>query len=408
MKNLRRWLWNEKGNVLLFTTVLVVPLLIIFGGLAIDLAHLGTVDDQIQKSLDAAALAGAGNLGFNSSAFPAARAAAQTYANLNPLRLGGAGLSPIILNANTANAPNGDIVLGIWSGSSFTPSLDGTQVNSVLCRYQSTMNTTFLRLLGINSLNAAGYSIAVSNPPLTPPPPSEGCLFPIGVGSCPFQGNTSLGCGASITFISSSGQAGAGCLAPPCTNSAAWVSINPGTSPSANYLQTAINTAGSGNCPVSSLQTGNSLETNNGMTQPVMDTVQTQFVQHWNTSGTYQVVDSSNNVTYSGKGWKLFLPVIQTACPAGAISGSHTILGWTEFVMTQVINKGDCAVANHWSGNPWDALGNTTNCTATNQPSNVGSLRAIFGYYNCSLYQATPSTVPVPRTALGTRLRLVQ
>jgi len=144
------------------------------------------------------------------------------------------------------------------------------------------------------------------------------------------------------------------------------------------------------------------------MTQPVMDTVQTQFVQHWNTSGTYQVVDSSNTVTYSGKGWKLFLPVIQTACPAGAISGSHTIIGWTEFVMTQVINKGNCAVANHWSGNPWDALGNTTNCTATNQPANVGSLRAIFGYYNCSLYQANPSIVPVPRTALGTRLRLVQ
>ena len=57
MMNLRRWLWNEKGNVLIFTTVLVVPLLIIFGGLALDLAHLGTADDELQRSLDAAALA---------------------------------------------------------------------------------------------------------------------------------------------------------------------------------------------------------------------------------------------------------------------------------------------------------------------------------------------------------------
>src|SRR5215510_5068838 len=175
MMNLRRWLWNEKGSILLFTTVLVVPLLIIFGGLALDLAHFGTVDDQIQKSLDAAALAGAGNLGFNSSAFPAARAAAQNYASLNPLRLGSATLATVNLNLNTANASNGDIVLGIWSGSSFTPSLDGTQVNSVLCRYQTTMNTTFLRLLGITSLPVNGHAIAIANPPLTPPPTA--CLF---------------------------------------------------------------------------------------------------------------------------------------------------------------------------------------------------------------------------------------
>src|SRR4030095_11365093 len=84
MMNLRRWLWNEKGNVLLFTTALVVPLMIIFGGLALDLAHLGTADDELQRSLDAAALAGAGKLGFDSSVFPAARAWAQNYALLNP------------------------------------------------------------------------------------------------------------------------------------------------------------------------------------------------------------------------------------------------------------------------------------------------------------------------------------
>ena len=44
MMNLRRWLRDEKGSILLFTTALVVPLMIIFGGLALDLAHVGTVD----------------------------------------------------------------------------------------------------------------------------------------------------------------------------------------------------------------------------------------------------------------------------------------------------------------------------------------------------------------------------
>src|SRR5262245_22604500 len=406
MKNLRRWLWNEKGNILIFTTVLVVPLTIIFGGLAFDLAHLGTVDDEIQRSLDSAALAGAGKLGFDSSVFPAARAWAQNYALLNPIHNGGATQATINLNLNTANAANGDIVLGIWNGSSFTPSLDGTQVNSVLCRYQTTVPMTFLRLLGFTSLAAGGQAIAISNPPVQAPPTA--CLLPIVVGSCLFQGNTSLGCGATITFITSSNSgSGAGCLAPPCSNTAAWVNLTGTATPNTPSLQNAITNAG-GTCAASALQTGDSIGTNNGMAQPVMDTVEAQFLQKWNPSVTYQVKDSNNNVTYDGPGWKVYIPVIQTACPAGAISGSHTIVGWTEMVITQVINKGNCAVANHYSGNTWDAIGKPTNCLGTNTPSNAGALRAIFGYYSCSLIPTNPSPVPVPRTALGTRLRLVQ
>ena len=78
MMKLRRWLRDEKGSMLLFTTALVVPLMIIFGGLALDLAHVGTVDDELQRSLDAAALAGAGQLRFDSSVFPAARPGRRT------------------------------------------------------------------------------------------------------------------------------------------------------------------------------------------------------------------------------------------------------------------------------------------------------------------------------------------
>ena len=62
------------------------------------------VRNELQKAMDAAALAGAGNLGFNASVFPTARQAAQTYAGLNPYSGG-----TISLNQNTANAANGDI-----------------------------------------------------------------------------------------------------------------------------------------------------------------------------------------------------------------------------------------------------------------------------------------------------------
>ncbi len=78
----RRRLDNERGSVLLFTTAMLV-LLLVFGGLAIDLTYFGSVRRELQRSMDAAALAGAGNLGFDDTAFPAAREASQTYAGMN-------------------------------------------------------------------------------------------------------------------------------------------------------------------------------------------------------------------------------------------------------------------------------------------------------------------------------------
>ncbi len=395
---------NERGTVFVLTLILLLVLLAA-GGLAIDTTHLVTVRGELQKSVDAASLAGAGNLGFNDSVFPTARQAAQTYAGLNPWH-GGA----VSLNLNTANDPGGHIVLGIYDGTngSFTPSLDGTIVNSVLCRFSTTVPNYFMGLIGFPTGTVSAEAIAIANPPQTPPP--DACLFPIGVGSCPFQGATSQGCGVPITFITSSGEgdAGAGCLAPPCTNTSAFVSLDSSSSPNAGYLRDAITNAANGECAPSNLETSDQIETNNGMIQSVMDTLETVFIQKWNESSTYEVLNASNEMVYSGKGWKVYIPVIETACPTGAISGSHTIIGWTELVMAQVINKGNCVVNNPWSPNGWTAIGQGNGCTGTEAPENSGSLRAIFGYFSCTLYPANPVPTPVPRAALASRLRLVK
>src|SRR5258705_13983587 len=106
MDKMRRWARDQRGSILLFTTILVVPLMMIFGGLAMDLAYYGTVDDELQRSMDAAALAGAGKLGFDSSAFPTVRSFAQSYATSNHFRTG-----TINLNLNSGNDPNGNIFL---------------------------------------------------------------------------------------------------------------------------------------------------------------------------------------------------------------------------------------------------------------------------------------------------------
>jgi hypothetical protein len=141
------------------------------------------------------------------------------------------------------------------------------------------------------------------------------------------------------------------------------------------------------------------------MVQSVMDTLEPIFVQKYNQSGIVEITDSGGNVRYSGKGWKVFIPVIQTDCPAGAISGSHNIVGWTEFVMAQLINKGQCAVNNSWAGNQWTTAGGGNGCT---NPSPDNAMRAIFGYYSCKIIPANPSPAPGPRTALANRLRLVR
>jgi len=402
---LRRLLHNQRGTAVLLTLGFMIFLLAMIG-FAVDIAYQMAATGELERSVEAAALAGAGKLGFNDTVFPTVRQTAQQYGVFNPQHNTPAG-SIINLNLNTANDPNGNIVLGVWdANSTFTPSVDGTIVNAVRCRFNSQVQTAFLRVLGIPTLPISASAIAVSNPPLNPPPPIEGCPFPIGVGSCPFQGNTSIGCGAPITFITSSGKGdvGAGCLSPPCTNTSSWINLE-GGSANAGYLKGAITAAGSGNCPLTTAQTGGSVNTNNGMAQTVMDTLETTFVQKYSTSDIVEVTNADNAVTYRGKGWKVIVPVIQTDCPTGAISGAHTVVGWTEMVIAQVINKGKCAVNNSWSGNPWSSVGNGNGCA---QPSPTTAMRAVFGYYSCKIYPSNPAPTPGPRSALSTRLRLVK
>lgn len=424
-----RTLKSERGAIIIFVLVVMIFLLMI-GGLAVDYAHQFVADKELEKSMDSAALAAAGKLGFSDAVFPDVWTFAQHFAQRNAYRVGTVTLTANPSNDpsifNSASAPYGDMIYGIWDpakpqgvgpGFRFEPSLDGTIVNAVMCRYKTTIPTSLFRLWGINTMSIAATAIATSNPPLNPPP--DGCLFPIGVGDCPFQGNTSLGCGAPITFITSSGKDddgdgeddGAGCLAPPCTNTAAWVNLagGPVNTP---YLQGAIQGAANGACPTTDYQTGDEegIPTGNGMNQSVMNVLEAAFIQKWNESENNPVTirNSDDEVVYEGQGWKVFIPVLDTDCPAAAITGEKQIVGWTEFVITQVINKGKCAVANHWDGNQWDPLGETPNCTATSLPENSGALRAIFGYYSCTIIPVDSVPRPMPRSALGTKLRLVQ
>ena len=424
---------NRRGQIIIFTMIALVFLLVIGGSLASDVAKLIAAKNEVQSSLDAAALAGAGKLGFDATVFDTARTFAVNFAKTNKTRTGDVDL--VQPNANAGDLwqtfdaqpmPYGDVTLGIWdpskpdgigSGKRFEPSVDGTIVNAVMCRYKKQIAGNFMSLWGFFPMNVAASAVATSNPPNWPPTP---CVFPIGLSSCPFTGGevfSSEGCGKPIKFVTSNGQADS-------TNTAAWLNLGGTGTPSASYLRDQIAAASSGSCNTSPPAVNTSVGTQNGMTASVFGDLRDAFKAQFNasvSSGTmYDVKDSQGNVTYHGPGWEVWVPVIQTECDASgntqAIVSTHTIIGWTKFVMTQAwdstganpskIGLG-CVVENTYDTKTWPY------CQATDQsqlPSGLqgGASRSLFGVYSCALVDTTPTQNPAPRSALATKLRLVR
>ncbi|MBI3827459.1 MAG: hypothetical protein HY294_15810 [Candidatus Rokubacteria bacterium] len=399
---------NERGSMLLFTTGLL-GLFLVMGGAAVDLAYLAAASGEMQRSVDAAALAGAGKLGFDATVFSTVRATAQTYAAANPYRdLAQAGAySNVALGLNTGNATTGSIVLGLWdpakpagigAGRRFEPSLDGTRVNAVLCQYQATVPPTFLRLIGQTSLGAAVQAIAVSNPPSGLP--ASAPLFPIGVSPCSFANNSSAGCGGQLSIQ----------FAPTPNNNGAWVNIHGTGTPNAAQTRNDITAVANGTPAGSTLTVDSMVGTDNGEEQSAFDTLADDFVTKFNASAGHPIIikDSSGNVAYSGQGWLVYVPVIATTCPPGPVNNTDNIVGWTQFVITQVFDKNrgvrqggaarGCMVVNHNPAvNIWDA-------DCTNAPPQTAT---IYGIFDCAPIQGQSLATPGPRTALATRIKLV-
>ena len=404
---------NQRGTVWVLTIFLLLGLMAA-AGLAIDTMHAVAVRNELQKAMDAAALAGAGNLGFSASLFPTARLASQTYAGLNPYSGGS-----ITLNLNAANASTGDIVLGLYTAAdgSFTPTLDPAFVNAVQCRTSRVMPTAFLGLIGWPSLTISADAIGVANPPASIPP--DGCLFPMGVTKCPFVGaggsyGTS-GCGQPFSTQSNTP-----------TNTSGWIQTDQSvadpsqtSTPTAAQTRAAVNAA-AGNCNGTTLKVGEYIGTQGGQDASVYNGTGQEaglgqcnssggacsglFVNKFNASSTLTLKDKDDNTTYNGKGWEVYVPVLDTPCPPGQFNGALKILTFGRVIITQVINGGYCAVPNHYPGNLWDSMCPAPNGLASGRDPN---LKAVFGYYDCQKFDAPPVAV-APVAALGTRLRLVK
>ena len=167
---------RRRGSITVLGAV-VALVLIALAGLAIDTAWVMSARQQLQRTADAAALAGAARIQGSGTEQAAARAAALNTALGNPV----VGCCPngVALDPNPSNDPNGDVVVGKWKFDDATkdyvfdpadPSPDAVQVRA-RCG-AGTLNAAvplfFGGLFGRSTVQGGRPATARLAPPATP------------------------------------------------------------------------------------------------------------------------------------------------------------------------------------------------------------------------------------------------
>jgi Flp pilus assembly protein TadG len=214
LKNIAR---GRKGQTLIIVA-LVLVILFVFVGIAVDLGYMYVAKGQLQNAADAAALAAAANLdGTNSIIQTNARNAAFSMASSNkvvPNRTAVHVGHPIPAsdtdtgnNVLTSGNPGNDIVVGHWSGTSFSFNNTST-VNAVQVRARRTADSPggavdvfFGKILGVvglthwSKMSTQAQAVATMTPePILAIPlcvPTCGLTTPLTVDTS--QGNTTPG-----------------------------------------------------------------------------------------------------------------------------------------------------------------------------------------------------------------------
>jgi hypothetical protein len=369
--------------VLLFTAV-VLLVLVAMAGFATDMAYMMAAKTELQRSLDAAALAGAGKLGFDGTVFNRVRTTARDFAALNRYRNPA---SPVVsLDLNSGNAVNGHIVIGNWAGGLFTPTTAPTAVNAVQCQWNTQVPTAFLRVVGVNTLPVSAQSVAVGS--LFPQTLSAQCPFPMGISACSANGSP---CGVFTIARLPSG--------PPtvaATNTGALVSTDPPEAVQTNKLLDALfysHRATPGACgdlePITVRSRPLPTSVSGASFQVALDDLEFKFRDRFlNTSNTFVVRGADGNVVYQGKGWQVYVPIVQYEdCQTGLpITGDRKVVAFTQFIVTQVIHNisggSRCVVNNPADANSWGPYCKESTAPLTGP---AASWEVVFGYTACGI-----------------------
>jgi len=189
---------SQRGNVIILFA-LVLPILIGFLSLSVDVGHLLRVRSELQNAADAAAWAAVRDLDGRESAYAAVRQSAVRLAAEH--RANG---TIVAVDPNTANADDGEVVLGIWdcpSKSFSAATWPPTRVNAVKVRTRRTaasggaVTTFFAGLFGLSQKDLVATAVGVGGSP------QLACAFPFVVPDCSIiDGGGNLRCNATLTF----------------------------------------------------------------------------------------------------------------------------------------------------------------------------------------------------------------
>jgi hypothetical protein len=239
-------------------------------------------------------------------------------------------------------------------------------------------------------------------------------MLPIAVVPCAFRDagtgafNNSNGCGTSLTWISSknSDDCNDSSSSQFC-NTAAWTTLD-GSVPSVpNVHQQLVDASDPNKCDAK-LSSGQKTQLGGGMGQSPQEfgTLKDQFIANRTpTLPSGDILKADGTVAYAANkgGWEAGVMVVEADCvgPSLPLSNQHTIMTYSKFVITQIL----------------DATGKTKGCAISPNPDPQAEAycsdpksgwRAVFGYFRCDQLGQMATLDPVPRAALATRLRLVR
>ncbi len=243
---------DRKGNYVIGFAVALTALIGI-GALVIDMGYSRVVHAQMQDAADASAHAAVAYLDKTDQGLSNARQTAVDIAAMNVAN--GASVS---LDPNSANAPDGEVVLGFWDwdSGSFTPSQDPELVDAVLVQpADSQVSGLFsVAAFGVKAWGVRADSIAVQPPPT--PAGAVKCYIPLAVPECTFDAHPD-GEILDIDLV----------LNPDGKDNVGWALV--GASPNAETLRDQINDCQS----TGEITTASLVELNNGVITTVLRTL---------------------------------------------------------------------------------------------------------------------------------------
>jgi len=328
---------DKEGITLVWLALLLLPLLLIFAGLAVDIAYMYVAKNQLQVAADASALGGAALLdGANDLSQVNARTEAKTFASKNsaagdPVQLADGGPG-----ANTLSDQN-DITVGHWDYASRTYTGGATPVNAVQVRPRRTggspggpVTVFFGQILRYANMGRNWSLMSASAEAIATRPPRASTYIALCVEAC-------TGCIDPDVCTLNPPRAinKDNCVPGECSSNAAWTSLlaQP-TGPGFNLNELICTTT-----PYVDV-CANPIFTTNGE-----DTVAQRNLEADMYDPSF---DSENKEIVGGvvQSWRILVPITDT-CPPGAQGGSWEPKSVYGYASVRVI-----AVCENGVGNP--------------------------------------------------------